>query len=140
MALRAKRKVKDPRGEWWGLYVTRTAMPHDPNAPGLYARNTKILDDPLDLGIFVGVPLAIIQFIGRVTLKPLLRFSFAYAKGRRSGGIRIEAVALYGPRVTRYWTTTPDQVESILEEIAAGLEEGKVVQPTGAAYLGSREE
>lgn len=115
-------------------------MPHDPSLPGMYSRNTKLLDDPLDLGCLVGIPLALLQFIGRVTLKPLFRFSFSYAKGRRSGAIRIEAVALYGPRQVRYWTTTSDQVASVLDEIAAGLETGTVVQPAGAVYLGTRED
>src|SRR5579871_6417958 len=138
MALRAKRKVIDPSGDWWGLYVTRTAMPHDPNDPGIYSRNLKILDDPLDLGFF-GLPIALLQFLGRVTVKPLIGFLFSYAKGRRSGGIRVEAVSLYGARQTRYWTTTPEQVDSVLQEIATGLEQGHVVQPKGAAYLGARD-
>jgi hypothetical protein len=140
MALRAKRKVRDPRGEWWGLYVTRTAMPRDPNLPGPYARNTKLLDDPLEMGLLAGSIVAVIKFLGRVTLKPLLRTSFLYAKGRRSGAVRIEAVALYGPRQTKYWTTTPDQVDSVLNEIAEGLEAGKTVQPAGAVYAGTRED
>ncbi len=139
MGLRAKREVKDPRGVYWGIYVKRTAMPRDPRLPGLYDRNTKILDDPLEFGCLVGIPLAIIQFVLRVTLKPLVLFGYSYAKGRRSGAIRIEAVSLYGPRETRYWTTTPDQVESVLEEIANGLAAGSVVQPTGAVYHGTRE-
>jgi hypothetical protein len=139
MGFGAARKLKDPRGVYWGLYVTRTAMPPDPNLPGMYARNTKILDDPLELGWLVGIPLALIQFVLRVTLKPLVLFGFSYAKGRRSGAIRIEAVTLYGPRETKYWTTTPDQVKSVLNEIANGLEAGTVVQPTGAVYLGARE-
>jgi hypothetical protein len=106
----------------------------------LYSHNTRLLDDPMELGLLVGIPLAIIQFIGRITLKPLLRFSFSYAKGRRSGAIRIEAVTLYGARETRYWTTTPDQVKSVLHEIAAGLEAGTVIQPAGAVYMGARED
>lgn len=137
----AKRKVRDPRGEWWELYVTRTAMPHDPNAPGAYSRNTKLMDDPLGFGWLLGIPLAIIQFVGSSIVMPVLGLLFSYGRGRRTGAVRIEAVSYFGPhRETKYWTTTRDQLESVVDEIAAGLEAGKVVQPTGAVYVGSRDE
>jgi hypothetical protein len=72
---------------------------------------------------------------------PLLRFlvvlPFSYARGRRSRAIRIEAVNNFPRREVLLWTTTDDQVESVLNEIATGLEEGKVVQPVGAVYSGA---
>jgi len=97
------------------------------------------MDDPLGFGCLFGIPLASIQLFGSTILIPLLKLPFLYVKGWRSGAVNIEAVSFFGPhRDTRYWTTTPDQVERVLAEIAAGLEAGNVVQPIGAVYVGSR--
>ena len=38
------------------------------------------------------------------------------------------------------WTTTDGSVDIVLDEIAAGLAAGKVVQPEGAVYSGREEE
>ncbi len=43
-------------------------------------------------------------------------------------------------RETRTWTTTLDQVDSVLDEIVLGLQQGKVVQPTGAVYSGEQDD
>jgi hypothetical protein len=136
---RARRVVKDPAGQVWELYVTRSAMPADPKARGLYSANIRIMDEPMGSGCLLAIPVGIVQFLGSMILLPLLRAPFAYARGRRSGAVRIEAVSFYPERETRFWTTTPERLEGVLEEIAAGLARGVVAQPSGAVYAGSRE-
>jgi hypothetical protein len=66
----------------------------------------------------------------------LVALPFAVVKGRRSRAIRIEAVNHFPMREVLLWTTTEGQVKGVLDEIAAGLAEGKVVQPTGAVSSG----
>jgi hypothetical protein len=51
--------------------------------------------------------------------------------------VRIEAVNPFPRREVLLWTTTDGQVERVLDEIVAGLGEGKVVRPVGAVYSGA---
>jgi len=110
--------------------------------------NEGSVDDPGVLGtrsdaVLVEIPLAVIGFLWSSILVPLLRFvfvvPFAVLKARRSRSVWIEAMCFYPEPETRTWSTTAEQVESSLDEIVVGLQEGKVVQPKGAVYLGSRE-
>jgi hypothetical protein len=71
-------------------------------------------------------------------LRLILLMPFALVKGRRSHAARIEAMCFTPPPETRTWTITVDQIDSVLEEIVQGLAQGKVVQPVGAVYSGSR--
>jgi hypothetical protein len=88
------------------------------------------------------LPLALVGFVWSSILMPLLRLvfltPFAVVKGRRSNTARIQAVSFFAEtRETRTWTTTLDQVESVLNQVALGLEKGESVQPVGAFFLGS---
>jgi hypothetical protein len=138
LGLRPARVVNDPHGNVWELYTTRAAMPPDPNAPDRYQHNTKLgaYDDSslASTADFVFVELVELIFV------KLPRSVFRYFQGVRSGAVRIEAISFYPGRETRYWTTTPDQLRSVLDEIAAGIAEGRIPQPTGAVYVGTREE
>jgi hypothetical protein len=132
--LRPERTVRGPSGDYWELYVSKTRLP--PWRQG-QSGDSSLTDDPFDA---VGLLLALLGAIWSSFLLPLFRFfvalPFAVVKGRRSRAIRIEAVNHFPMREVLLWTTTEGQVKGVLDEIAAGLAEGKVVQPTGAVYSG----
>lgn len=127
----------DPSGEHSGLFVSRTAP---------VGWKQGVYDDPLGdsvgiEGALVELPFMLVGFLWSSILMPMLRIAllgpFAVVRGRRSGAAWIRAVTLYGEsRETRMWTTTIDQVDGVLDEIALGLAEGKVVQPADAFYSG----
>jgi len=139
------RTVTDPTGETWELYVSRVALPAWKQ--GGY---NSLLDEPAMGGGWgrdsvLELPFALIGFLWSSILVPFLRLlfltPFAVVKGRRSQSARIQAMCFSGfDRETRTWTTTIDQVDSVLEEIALGLQQGKVVQPTGAIYSGEQDD
>jgi hypothetical protein len=131
------RTVTSPSGEYWELYVSKTSLPRwaegragshegDPLADGF---------DPLML-VF-----ALVEGIWGGIVRPLLRLvvllPIAWVRGRRSRAIRIEALNPYPSRRVLLWTTTEGQVDGVLDEIAAGLAAGKIVQPVGAVYSGA---
>jgi hypothetical protein len=136
---RPSRKVRDPAGQEWELYVSRVALPAWREAP-----STALGSPPagrIGAPLFVlGLPFAFVGFLWSGVLRPGLRFFVllpaAAVKGHRSGAVRIEAICFFPGRESRLWTTTPDQVGSVLEEIARGLAEGRIVQPVGAVYSG----
>jgi hypothetical protein len=136
---RPARKVTDPQGQEWELYVSRVVLPSwkQGGYNGLVDNSS-----PADGELFLlEIPFALAGFLWSSILLPLTRFlfltPFAIVRGRRSKAARIEAICLYPEPETRTWTTTVDQANSVLNQIALGLEEGKVVQPIGAAYSGS---
>jgi hypothetical protein len=55
---------------------------------------------------------------------------------RKATCIRIRAVNWDPPAESYVWTTTKDAADRVLEEIAEGLEQGKIVQPVGAVFSG----
>jgi hypothetical protein len=136
---RPARTVTDPQGQQWELYVSRAAVPSwkEGGYDGLLDNAS-----PADgAAILFEIPLAIVGFLWSCILLPLLRFlaltRIAILRGRRSKSARIEALCLYPEAETRTWITTLDQATSVLNQVALGLEEGKVVQPVGAFYAGS---
>ena len=138
--VRAVRTVTDPSGQQWELYVSRVALPAW--RQGGY---NGWLDDPGPgdgRAFLLELPFALVGFVWSGLVWPALRFLClfpgAVVKGRRSHAARIEAVSIYPEEETRLWTTTTDMVDSVLNQIALGLEEGRVVQPVGAVYSGSR--
>jgi hypothetical protein len=136
---RPRRKVRDPAGQEWELYVSRVALPNWREAPSvsLGAPPSGRIGAELFL---LGLPFAFAAFLWGGVLRPALRFLVllpaATIKGHRSGAVRIEAICFFPGREARLWTTTPDQVGSVLDEIARGLAEGRIVQPVGAVYSG----
>ncbi len=135
-----RRKVTDPSGQEWELYISRVALPEwkdgEYNSWG---------EDPMPFAspaILLELPIMLISFLWSSILAPLLRVvfltPFAVVRGRRSHAAQIQAICFFPSRETRTWTTTLDQVDSIIDEIALGIEAGKVVQPVGAVYSGSQ--
>jgi hypothetical protein len=131
------RTVTSPSGDYWELYVSKTSLPR-------WAEGRAGLDegDPFAEGFdpFTLV-LALVAAVWGAIVRPLLRLVVllpaAWFHGRRSRAVRIEALCPYPARRVLLWTTTEGQVDGVLDEIAAGLAAGKIVQPVGAVYSGA---
>jgi hypothetical protein len=131
------RRVSDPSGETWEIYVVRMAPigQLQPLSQGS-AASLMVRDE-----IVAAAPMALLSFIWSCLLVPLVRLlvraPIAAVRGRRSHTVRIQAICFdVSSSETRTWTTTVDQADSVVEEIAAGLALGKTVQPDGAVYSG----
>jgi hypothetical protein len=133
---RPARTVTGPHGEYWELYVSKTALPawREREPGGLEYGTGDARSDLLEL------PLMVVGALWGMLIAPLLRFvvllPFAFVRGRRSRAVRIEAVNGFPQREVYLWTTTDDGVERVLDEIVAGLAAGKFAQPEGAVYSG----
>jgi hypothetical protein len=128
---RPARKVSCPNGDYWELYASKTALPSWRKA-GIHVRRCG--DTILD------IPIVVFSVLWALLVEPfLLLFVLlpaAVVRGRRSRAGRIEAVRTFPEREVLLWTTTDGSVDVVLDEIAAGLAAGKVVQPEGAVYSG----
>ena len=132
---RPARTVTGPRGDYWELYVSKTALPAwREGKPGASEHG---FDDRSDL---LALPFMLVSAVWGMLIEPLLRFvvllPVAVVRGRRSRAVRIEAVSGFPQREVFLWTTTDGRVDVVLDEIAAGLAAGKFVQPEGAVYSG----
>ena len=120
--------------------MSKTALPAWKE--GDYAGHDLTGDPVFDRFALLELPFMLVGFLWSSILLPLLRFvlvlPFAVVKGRRSRAVRIEAVTAFPVREVLLWTTTDGQVDGVLDEIAAGLAEGKVARPVGAVYSGSQ--
>ncbi|HEY4347292.1 MAG TPA: hypothetical protein VGM80_06850 [Gaiellaceae bacterium] len=141
LPFRPVRKVKDPDGREWELYVTKTVLPEWKEGSSDGDAFDALGPAAAPLWILV-IPLMLLGVIWSAILSPLLRFvclyPFALIKGRRSRAARVEAVCFssaYGIE-TRRWTTTADQADSVLATIAIAIEEGRPPQLVGAVYQG----
>jgi hypothetical protein len=132
---RPARTVSGAGGDYWELYVSKTALP--PWREGRAGEYDGGLDSRSDL---LELPFMILSALWSLLIVPLLRFSvllpIAVIRGRRSRAVRIEAVRTFPEREVFLWTTTDEQLDAVLDEIAAGLAVGKLVQPEGAVYSG----
>ena len=132
---RPARKVSGPGGDYWELYASKTALPTWREA-GIHIRRS---GDPI-----LDIPIVVFSVLWGILVAPLLLLlvllPVAVVRGRRSRAIRIEAVRTFPEREVLLWTTTDGSVEVVLDEIAAGLAAGKVVQPEGAVYSGREDD
>lgn len=135
---RPARTVTGPSGDYWELYVSKTALPAW--NPGDSSGPEPWEGPGIGSSALIELPLMVFSFLWSCVLLPLLRFAVvlpvSFAKGRRSRAVRIEAVNPFPRREVFLWTTTDGQVERVLDEIVSGLAEGKVVRPIGAVYSG----
>jgi hypothetical protein len=132
---RPVRTVTSPSGDYWEIYVSKTALP-----PWREARSGNF-DSGGDPRLFLlELPFAILGALWSLLVVPLFRFlallPIAVVRGRRSRAVRIEAVNNYPVREVLLWTTTDGFLDGVLEEIAGGLASGKVVQPSAAVFSG----
>ena len=132
---RPARKVSGPGGDYWELYASKTRMPTWREAAIHISRS----GDPI-----FDIPIVVFSVLWGLLVAPLLLvlvlWPVAFVRGRRSRAIRIEAVSTFPEREVLLWTTTDGSVDVVLDEIAAGLATGKVVQPEGAVYSGREED
>jgi hypothetical protein len=148
---RPLRTVIDPEGDRWELYVSRipvTGWKEGDYNPWLDSMGPEMLATPLTAELMLlELPFALVGFFWSSLVVPALRLAFltpyAVFKGRRSHAARVEAICFVysgGGCETRTWMTTVDQAESVLGEVAHGLEEGRIAQPAGAVYIGARDD
>jgi hypothetical protein len=134
---RAARTVTSPSGDYWELYVSKTALPAWREGSGGFEPGVEAVIPEVGL---VELPLMILGFMWSSILVPLMRMvvllPIAVVKGRRSHAVRIEAVNTFPRRQVLLWTTTDVHRDRVLDEIAVGLAQGKVVCPSGAVYSG----
>jgi len=133
---RPVRTVTSADGDYWELYVSKTALPQWRQGRG-GGGDIGSVDPRFGL---VELPFAILSALWGLLIVPLVRvvvlLPVAVARGRRSRAVRIEAVRGFPEREVFLWTTTDEQVDAVVDEIAAGLSRGKLLQPEGAVYSG----
>src|SRR4051794_13097249 len=132
--LRPKRRVLDPDGAEWEVYVSRTVLPRWNPA------------DDYEFGPLGAARIVTVLFEGVLTLVtaivvPLLRMTAAlpraWMRGRRSSVYRIEAVTWFPQRQSYSWTTSAEDVDEALIAIFAGIRRGRPAQPECAVFLGA---
>ncbi len=148
---RPLRTVTDPEGDQWELYLSRIPVPgwrEGGYNSFLDSMGPEMLATPLTAELMLlELPFAFVGFVWSSLVVPALRLMcmtpYAVYKGRRSHAARIEAICFAysgGGCETRTWMTTIDQAESVLAEVAQGLEQGRIAQPLGAVYVGTRDD
>lgn len=136
---RPARTVTGPTGDYWEIYVSKTALPgwKQGQSGADFDYGGAVGANQLDL---LELPFMLASFLWSNLLVPLGRFvlllPFAFLRGRRSRAVRIEAVATYPRRQVLLWTTTDGYAPGALDEIVAGLAAGKIVHPAGCVYSG----
>lgn len=132
---RPARTVTGPSGDYWEIYLSKTALPawKEGRSGGVDLTGNPRID-------LLMLPVAVLGVLWSQLVLPLFRFSMllpvAVLRGRRSRAVRIEAVNNFPAREVLLWTTTEGFVDGVLDEIVAGLAAGKVVQPVAAVYSG----
>lgn len=127
-----------PNGDYWELYVSKTALPRWKGTD---------TDDAVDLSAYgsgpfelFDLPFMVAAFVWANILVPVTRvlvlLPIAVVRGRRSHAVRIEAVQTFPQRQVLLWTTTDVHRDRVLDEIAAGLAQGKIARPAGCVYSG----
>jgi hypothetical protein len=133
---RPARTVTGPHGDFWELYVSKTALPAWREGKSRGVEDG--FGDPR--GDLLALPFVLVSALWGMLIAPLLRFvvllPVSFVRGRRSRAVRIEAVSGFPHREVFLWTTTDEGVERVLDEIVAGLAVGKFAQPDGAVYSG----
>lgn len=138
---RPARTVTGPTGTW-ELYVSKTALPAWREGRGQDLGGDLVASGFAEggVGFLVGVVLSLVGVIVTNILVPLGRFlvvlPVSFIRGKRSRAVRIEALNPFPHREVLLWTTTVEAKERVLDEIAEGLAQGKIVHPVGAVYSG----
>jgi hypothetical protein len=128
--LRASRKVVEPDGVAWDIYVTRIRVPDagrpfDAPDPSYSATRD----------VF-GIVATIANELVRLLVRLVMLLPFALVRSRFGITRRIEAIADWPEPVKRVWEVEGAPGKILLDEIARGLALGKVPEPSGARYLG----
>jgi hypothetical protein len=128
--LRASRKVVDPDGVSWDIYVTRirvadVGQAFDAPDPSFSAGRDVL-----------GIVATIASELVRLLVRLLMLLPFGLVQSRFGITRRIEAIADWPQPVKRVWEVQGAPGKILLDEIARGLALGKVPEPAGARYLG----
>jgi hypothetical protein len=136
------RKVTDPRGREWEIYVSRYSTPKgEPND------DDSLADEVTGIGGSGGRGLAELllelpRFLYHQLLVPIGRFlvlaPYRSLRSRRATTVWIEAISwgVAPHKESIRWTTTPDHASRVLEQIARGLAAGDVARPLGGVFQG----
>jgi hypothetical protein len=136
--LRASRKVVDPEGVAWDIYVTRV------RAGGWHGLDTGI-DGDFGVGgrtsilWFLTIPVLVVVELVLALVRLLLLIPATVGRAATQRGLRIEAVADW-PQPQRYgWEVPASARERVLAEITDGLARGSIAEPAGVVFLGELE-
>jgi hypothetical protein len=132
--LRPRRKVLDPHGAEWEVYVSRMVLPvwrPADHEVGPVAQATIF-------GMLLEGCLAIVGAILVPLVRMLAAMPGAWLRGRHSSEYRIEAITWFPHRQTQTWTTSAEDLDEALIAISAGIRRGRPAQPACAVYLGAR--
>lgn len=136
---RPARTVTTPSGDYWELYVSKTALPAWREGNGFTPDFMPGTSAGYEVGL-LELPLVMLSFLWSNIVVPLARvlvlLPVSMVRGRRSHAVRIEALSTFPRREVLLWMTTDVHRDRVLDEIAAGLAEGKIVRPSGAVYSG----
>jgi hypothetical protein len=137
--LRAARRVVDPGGRTWELYVTRARIrPWQAVTPedGLPAGQEAAAG--VDVWFLLVPVFVVIELVvGILRLIALVPLSLAGVALRQR--LRVEAIAEHPTRLLYAWEVERATLDQVLDEIAAGLARGSIVQPAHARFLGETE-
>jgi hypothetical protein len=128
--LRASRKVVDPDGVAWDIYVTRIRVA---DAGQVFDAPDPSYSAARDV---LGIVATIASEIVRLLVRLVMLLPFALVQSRFGITRRIEAIADWPEPVKRVWEVQGPPGKILLDEIARGLALGKVPEPPGARYLG----
>ena len=136
--LRASRKVVDPDGTKWDVYITRIAVGdpgqlHEPRDP--FAGPSAVQNEMFWLFELV---LTIASELARLLIRVVLLLPIGIVRSRFGITWQIEAISDWPHEVTRTWQVQGKPGRVLLDEIARGLALGKAPEPAGATYLGER--
>jgi hypothetical protein len=136
---RPARKVTDPNGRDWEIYVSRSELPKWRPAGGDYDNTVSSWWwlEPLAHTILL-LPLFLLYQIVVPLVRALAELPGIIVRGRRSGIRIVEAISFWPVKETYTWTTTGDHVERVVDQVARGLEQGEFAHPLGATFRGSR--
>jgi hypothetical protein len=137
--LRASRKVVDPEGVRWDVYVTRITVA---DTGSLYdeRNNDNPLQSPearIEANLIEGVFVAFGAVL-RMAIRLVLLLPTGLMRSRFGMTWRIEAISDWPHELVRVWTVQGKPGQILLDEIARGLALGNVPEPVGATYLGEK--
>jgi hypothetical protein len=130
--LRASRKVVDPEGVAWDIYVTRI---HVGDAGQLFDPPDPTGSPRWDILMFAAT---VASELVRVVVRLVMLLPFAVVRSRFGITRRIEAIADWPQPVKHVWLVEGPPGKVLLDEIARGLERGKPPRPAGVRYLGEK--
>jgi hypothetical protein len=128
--------VTSPTGDYWEIYVSKTALPGWRGGDG----DLSYFETGTAQGDLLQLPVVIVSILWTTVLMPLARamvlLPVSMMRGRRSRAVRIEAVRNFPSRQVLLWTTTDAHLPRVLDEIVAGLARDAIAEPSGAVYSG----